>query len=218
MDNPGPGLFRRSYDAWLAEWLDQHQRAQRLMCTCEPDTLPAHAVPLASGGYADDLARTFFVRSYKELNDFNQLTTSSLPWDDVLYSYTQRSGVTLVRLRGKHSTRDLRAALLGDWKAPERLVTASRHLGAQRTIEVTATTDRAARCGPSRTAFAQGAKYHRSKVPRLRWWVPSHSASRYSSHGSRRSDPSRLLCLAALQIPVPLRTRTFFNMYCHWIN
>ena len=77
-----PRLFLRSYDAGVAEWhaeLDQHPWAQRLMCTCESDTLPPSAVPWASGGSADDhLARTSVARSYTELNDVNQLTTSSL--------------------------------------------------------------------------------------------------------------------------------------------
>ena len=78
-DNLGPGLFRRSYDAEVAEWhaeLDQHQWAERSTWTCESDTLPAHAVPLATGGLADDLARTSIARSHKELNDINQLTTA----------------------------------------------------------------------------------------------------------------------------------------------
>ena len=110
-DNLGTGLFRRSYDAEVAEWhaeLDQRQRAQRLTCTCESDTFLAHALFLAAGGYADDLVRTSIVRSYKELNDINQLTTSSLAtaWD-----------VTILRPQSKHSFRDLRAASFGDWKA-----------------------------------------------------------------------------------------------------
>ena len=69
------------------------------------------------------------LRSYKEPNDINQLTTSSLAqlWDDVLFSFTPEKGATLLRLQGKHSPRHLRGALLGDWKAPERWVTATRY-------------------------------------------------------------------------------------------
>ena len=66
-DNLGSRLFRRSYDAGVAEWqeeLDQHQWAQRLTCTDESDTSPAHAVLLATGRYADDLDRISIARSY----------------------------------------------------------------------------------------------------------------------------------------------------------
>ena len=55
--------------------------------------------------------------------------------------------------------------MFGDWKAPQRLVTASRYLGAQRTIEGTMTTERAARCAAARTAFAQYSQYHRGGAP-----------------------------------------------------
>ena len=68
-DDSGTGLFRRSYDAGVGEWheeLDQHQWAQRLTCIHESDTLSAHAVLLATGGYADDLARTSIACSYKK--------------------------------------------------------------------------------------------------------------------------------------------------------
>ena len=68
-DNPGPGLFRRSYDAGVAERhadLDQHPWAQRLACTYESRTLPPLAVPLTTTGYAD-LARTSIARSHMEL-------------------------------------------------------------------------------------------------------------------------------------------------------
>ena len=50
---------------------------------------------LARGGHADDLAKASIARSYKELNDFDQLTTSSLATalDDVRFSHTQRRGL-----------------------------------------------------------------------------------------------------------------------------
>ena len=60
------------------EELNQHQWAERLTCNYEPDSLPTHAVLLATGGYAGELARSSSARSYKELNDINQVTTSSL--------------------------------------------------------------------------------------------------------------------------------------------
>ena len=72
--------------------------------------------------------------------------------------------VTLLMLQGKHSPRDLRAALLGDWKAPERMVSATRFSGAQTTIEGAMTTERAARCAAARTAFAQCPQYFRRVV------------------------------------------------------
>ena len=64
-----------------------------------------------------------------------------------------------MRLQGKHSSRDLRAALLGDRKAPESLVTSTRCLGALRTIEGTLT------IAAARTACAQYAKYYRRGAP-----------------------------------------------------
>ena len=70
-----------------------------------------------------------------------------------------KKGVTPLTLQGKHSSRDLRAALLGDWRAPERLVTYTRYWGAQRTTDGTVTTERAARCAAARTAFAMHVKY-----------------------------------------------------------
>ena len=71
--------------------MNQHQWAQRLTCTHESDTFPAHAVLLATGGHADDLGRTSIARSNKELNDSNQMTTSSLASAlDVLVSYIQQ--------------------------------------------------------------------------------------------------------------------------------
>ena len=48
-DNLGPELFRRSYDAGVAEWheeLNQHPWSERLACNYEPDSLPTQAVPL----------------------------------------------------------------------------------------------------------------------------------------------------------------------------
>ena len=163
-DNLGRGLFRKTYDAGVAEWheeLDQHQWAQRLTCTFESDTFPAHAVPVATGGYADDLARTSIARSYKELDDINQLTTSSLATalGRRALQLHPKKGITLLWPQGEHSSRDLRAALLGELKAVERCVTATRYWGAQRTIEDTMTTERAGRCAAARAAFAQYAKY-----------------------------------------------------------
>ena len=91
---------------------------------------PLKTVPLATGGYADDLARTSIASSYKELNDINQVTTSSLAsaLRRRALQLHPKKGVTLLRLQGKHSSRDLRAALLGDWKAPERLVTSTHDI------------------------------------------------------------------------------------------
>ena len=127
VDNLGSGLFRRSYDAQVAEWheeLNEHQWAERLTCNY------------------DDPARTSISSSHNELNDINQVTTSSLASAlrrRALQLHPKKE-VTLLRLQGKYSSRDLRAALLGDWKAPERLVTSARYLGALRTIEGTMTT------------------------------------------------------------------------------
>ena len=77
-------------------------------------------------------------------------TTCQLPrlrqlWDGVFFSFIHKK-------EGRHSPPNLRAALFGDWTAPERLVTDTRYLGARRTIEGTATTERAARCAAARTA------------------------------------------------------------------
>ena len=119
----GPRLFRRSYDAGVSEWhaeLDQLPWPQRLTCTCESDTLLSSAVLLATGGYADDLAGTCIVRSHTELDDIDQLTTSSLAaaWRRRALLLHPKKGVTLLRLQERHSFRELRAALLGNWKAP----------------------------------------------------------------------------------------------------
>ena len=48
-----------------------------LTCTLKSDTFLAHALSLATRGYADDLVRTYIAHSYIELNDISQLTTSS---------------------------------------------------------------------------------------------------------------------------------------------
>ena len=72
-DNLGPGLFRRSCDAGVAEWhadLVQHPWAQRLSCTCESGTLVLSAV--------HGLARSSIARSHMELSDINHLSTSSV--------------------------------------------------------------------------------------------------------------------------------------------
>ena len=136
----GPRLFRRSYDAGVSEWhaeLDQHPWPQRVTCTCESDTLLSSAVLLATGGYADDLAGTCIVRSHTELDDIDQLTTSSLA------AAWRRRALQL---------------------HPEKGVTATRYLGAQRTIEGTVTTERAARCAAARTLFAQYWQPYRSRT------------------------------------------------------
>ena len=97
----------------------------------------------------------------------NQLATSSLAsaLRRCALQLHPKKGVTLLKLQGKHSSRHLRSALLGDWKAPKRLVTSERFWGARRTIEGTVTTERAARCDAVRTALAQYAKYYRNGAP-----------------------------------------------------
>ena len=75
-----PQLFQ-DIQASAAEWheeFDQHPWAQRWTCTNESGTLLPSAVPLATRRHADDLARTSIARSYMELNDIHQFTTSSL--------------------------------------------------------------------------------------------------------------------------------------------
>ena len=83
----------------------------------------------------------------------------------MLFSSIQK-GVALLRLQGRHYPRDLRAAQLGVWKAPERLVTVTRYVGAQKTIQGTVTTERAARCATARTSFAHYSLYNRSDARR----------------------------------------------------
>ena len=58
-----------------------------------------------------------------------------------------------------------RAAPLGNRKTPERLVTATRYMGAQSTIEGTVTTRRLARRAAARTAFAEFSQHCRSDAP-----------------------------------------------------
>ena len=122
---------------------------------------------MATGGYADELARSSTARSYTEINDINQLTASSLATalGRRALQLHPKKWVTLLRVQGKHSSRDLRAALLGDWNAPRWWVTAPRYLGALKTIEGTATTEHAARCAAARTAVTQSAKHYRSEAP-----------------------------------------------------
>ena len=79
--------------------------------------------------------------------------TRRLPqlWDDALFSFIPerdgfRANIFLVTCERQYSVTG---------KPPERLVTVTRYLGAQKTIEGTMMTERAARCAAARTAFAQ---------------------------------------------------------------
>ena len=128
----------KSHDAGVAEWheeLNQHQWAQRLTCTSEPDTLPAHAVPLAAGGYADDLARTSIAGSYRRSIDINQLTTSSLATALGRRALQLHPKNLFTRLMLQRQT--FHSGLAGAWSLLRDT------WGAQRTIEGTMTTERA---------------------------------------------------------------------------
>ena len=174
------------------------------------------AAPLATGGYADDLVRASIARSYKELNDIDQLTTSSLA--TALGRRALRLNpktVTLLSLQGKHSSRDLRAALLGDWKTQSAWSPPHDTGGAQRTIEGTMTTERAARCAAARAAFAQYTKYFRSKAPfhhrRLVFQVTVVGDLTFGLEVAPLTEVDiRILngCLTSLSLSVPRRTRT----------
>ena len=152
----------------------------------------------------------------RELNYINQVTTSSLAsaLRRRALQLHPKKGVTQLRPQGKHSSCDVRAALLGDWKAPERLVISTRYFGAQRTIEGTMTNERAAPCAAAPTACAQYAKYYCSGAlfHFRRVVFQGTVALRCLFHGCTHPDPPSLPCLPALQIlgsrGISLRIRT----------